>query len=199
MASATNTLIETSDGVISGRNSLEQLIVASNDVAASTAQLVAASRVKATFMSKTQDRLENASKAVGTACRTLVRQVQEIISERNQDEQEAIDYTKLSSHEFEVREMEQQVCLPPGTQMMSVEHHDIIPQDGAANKIFLISRSRSFNWRTTCRGRASGLEKCERFHTKRTRDGMDGEIEVQCLCIFAEVAALRSVLYRQIV
>ncbi|KAL4799421.1 ANTH domain-containing protein [Aspergillus venezuelensis] len=109
VASSTNTLIETADGVISGRNSPEQLIVASNDVAASTAQLVAASRVKATFMSKTQDRLETASKAVGAACRALVRQVQDIIAEKNRDENEAVDYSKLSSHEFKVQEMEQQV------------------------------------------------------------------------------------------
>lgn len=111
VASSTNTLIETADGVISGRNSPEQLIVASNDVAASTAQLVAASRVKATFMSKTQDRLEGASKAVTEACRSLVRQVQDIISQRNQDDNEVVDYAKLSGHEFKVREMEQKVCL----------------------------------------------------------------------------------------
>lgn len=109
VAVSTNTLIETADGVISGRNSPEQLIVASNDVAASTAQLVAASRVKATFMSKTQDRLETASKAVGAACRALVRQVQDIIKEKNRDDTEAEDYATLSSHEFKVREMEQQV------------------------------------------------------------------------------------------
>ncbi|KAJ5613568.1 hypothetical protein N7528_007222, partial [Penicillium herquei] len=109
VAASTNTLIETADGVISGRNSPEQLIVASNDVAASTAQLVAASRVKATFMSKTQDRLETASKAVGAACRALVRQVQDIIKEKHRDDTDAEDYTKLSSHEFKVREMEQQV------------------------------------------------------------------------------------------
>ncbi|CAL5866537.1 uncharacterized protein PFLUO_LOCUS746 [Penicillium psychrofluorescens] len=113
VAASTNTLIETADGVISGRNSPEQLIVASNDVAASTAQLVAASRVKATFMSKSQDRLETASKAVGAACRKLVRQVQDIIAEKNRDEGDAEDYTQLSSHEFKVREMEQQVFIPP--------------------------------------------------------------------------------------
>ncbi|KAI9836977.1 MAG: sla2 Src-like adaptor 2 [Sclerophora amabilis] len=109
VANSTNMLIETADGVISGRNSAEQLIVASNNVAASTAQLVAASRVKATFMSKTQDRLETASKAVTNACRALVRQVQDIIAQRNRDENEVVDYTKLSGHEFKVREMEQQV------------------------------------------------------------------------------------------
>lgn len=109
VATSTNLLIETADGVISGRNSPEQLIVASNDVAASTAQLVAASRVKASFMSKTQDRLEQASKAVTGACRSLVRQVQQIIAQRNKDGDDSVDYTKLSDHEFKVRQMEQQV------------------------------------------------------------------------------------------
>ena len=113
VASSTNTLIETADGVISGRNSPEQLIVASNEVAASTAQLVAASRVKATFMSKTQEQLEQASRKVGAACRALVRQVQEIIQQRRRDENGAdgVDYSGLSGHEFKVREMEQQVRL----------------------------------------------------------------------------------------
>jgi hypothetical protein len=112
VASSTNTLIETADGVLSNRNSPEQLIVASNDVAASTAQLVAASRVKAGFMSKSQESLEQASKAVGAACRSLVRQVQAMIKERSQGEAQE-DYTKLGHHEFKVREMEQQVSLHP--------------------------------------------------------------------------------------
>ncbi|KAH8586523.1 cytoskeleton assembly control protein [Bisporella sp. PMI_857] len=108
VASSTNTLIETADGVLSGRNSPEQLIVASNNVAASTAQLVAASRVKAGFMSKNQESLEQASKAVGAACRTLVRQVQNMIKDRDQED-DGVDYAKLGAHEFKVREMEQQV------------------------------------------------------------------------------------------
>jgi hypothetical protein len=111
VAMSTNMLIETADGVISGRNSPEQLIVASNDVAASTAQLVAASRVKASFMSKTQEKLEDASKAVTGACRGLVKQVQAIIENRNRDDGEDVDYSKLSGHDFKVRQMEQQVCF----------------------------------------------------------------------------------------
>lgn len=110
VATSTNTLIETADGVLSNRNSPEQLIVASNDVAASTAQLVAASRVKAGFMSKSQEHLEQASKAVGAACRALVRQVQSIIKDRDQED-DAVDYSKLDPHAFKVREMEQQVSL----------------------------------------------------------------------------------------
>ncbi|KAK7748405.1 sla2 Src-like adaptor 2 [Diatrype stigma] len=109
VAASTNTLIETADGVLTNRNSPEQLIVASNDVAASTAQLVAASRVKAGFLrSRSQEDLETASKAVGAACRALVRQVQALIRDRN-NEDDQIDYTKLGAHEFKVREMEQQV------------------------------------------------------------------------------------------
>ncbi|KAG0644526.1 cytoskeleton assembly control protein Sla2 [Tuber brumale] len=109
VAMSTNMLIETADGVISGHKKLEQLIVVANDVAASTAQLVAASRVKASFMSKSQERLEAASKAVTSACKSLVRQVQEIISTKNREENEDVDYSKLTSHEFKVQEMEQQV------------------------------------------------------------------------------------------
>ncbi|KAI2620551.1 ANTH-domain-containing protein [Hypoxylon sp. NC1633] len=108
VATSTNRLIETADGVLSDRNSPEQLIVASNDVAASTAQLVAASRVKAGFMSRSQEGLEQASKAVGAACRALVRQVQNLIKDRNQED-DSVDYAKLNPHEFKVREMEQQV------------------------------------------------------------------------------------------
>lgn len=112
VANSTNTLIETADGVLSGRNSPEQLIVASNDVAASTAQLVAASRVKAGVMSRSLEGLETASKAVGTACRALVRQVQELIKDRAGEEDD-VDYAKLGGHEFKVKEMEQQVSYSP--------------------------------------------------------------------------------------
>ncbi|GAO52542.1 hypothetical protein G7K_6616-t1 [Saitoella complicata NRRL Y-17804] len=109
VAASTNILIETADGVISGRNSPEQLIVASNEVAAATAQLVAASRVKASFMSKTQERLENAAKAVTNACKALVRQVKEIAASRFQDQDDGVNYGAMAPHEFKVREMEQQV------------------------------------------------------------------------------------------
>lgn len=107
VAFATGLLIESADGVLSGTHSLEQLIVASNEVAASTAQLVAASRVKANLMSKTQERLELAAKAVTEACKSLVRQVK-MISMKQMDEEE-VDYKSMASLEFKKREMEQQV------------------------------------------------------------------------------------------
>lgn len=178
VATSTNTLIETADGVISGRNSPEQLIVASNDVAASTAQLVAASRVKATFMSKTQDRLEGASKAVGAACRALVRQVQDIIKEKHSGDTEAEDYAKLSSHEFKVREMEQQVCLSQFFVFFSPPSHFIAPSSSPILTyprhrrlltICLPCRLRSSNSKTAWPVPAHALARCARSHTRRNK------------------------------
>ncbi|KAJ3505153.1 hypothetical protein NLJ89_g7563 [Agrocybe chaxingu] len=107
VAFATNLLIESADGVLSGTHSLEQLIVASNEVASATAQLVAASRVKANLMSKTQERLELAAKAVTAACKALVRQVKAVSA--RQAEEEDVDYKSMAVLEFKKREMEQQV------------------------------------------------------------------------------------------
>ncbi|TDL28274.1 ANTH-domain-containing protein [Rickenella mellea] len=107
VAFATTLLIETADGVLSGTHSLEQLIVASNEVAAATAQLVAASRVKASLMSKTQDRLELAAKAVTEACKALVKQVKAVSA--RQAIEEDVDYKNMAVLEFKKREMEQQV------------------------------------------------------------------------------------------
>lgn len=118
VAGSTNILIETADGVLSNKNTPEQLIVASNEVAASTAQLVAASRVKATFMSKTQDQLEMASKNVTSACKSLVAQVQDIISRTEKEEKET-DYSRLTPHVLKRTEMEQQVEILKLDNMLS--------------------------------------------------------------------------------
>ncbi|KAI5950048.1 SLA2 [Candida margitis] len=108
VAGATNILIQISDGVLQKKNTHEELIVASNEVAASTAQLVAASRVKANFMSKSQDALESASGDVTRACKSLVNKVQGLL---NKDEQQSdnIDLSKLTPYEGKTLEMEQQV------------------------------------------------------------------------------------------
>ncbi|KAI5301010.1 sla2 Src-like adaptor 2, partial [Ascosphaera atra] len=108
VAASTNTLIEAADGVIAAKTSPEYLIVASNDVAASTAQLVAASRVKASFRSKRQDSLEKASRSVNATCKNLVKQVQSMISSNDNDGRGMPETSKLTAHEFKVREMEQQ-------------------------------------------------------------------------------------------
>lgn len=108
VARATTFLIETADGVIHGRNTLEQLIVASNEVASATAQLVQASRVKSELMSRTQETLELAAKAVTDACKALVRQVK-AITEEQLKRQDDFDPDAMGAHEFKMREMECQV------------------------------------------------------------------------------------------
>ncbi|CAO0799002.1 unnamed protein product [Mucor circinelloides] len=111
VAVATNMLVEAADGVISKTHSLEQLIVASNEVSAATAQLVSASRVKSSFMSRTQERLELAAKGVKDAAAELVKQIKNLVAEQNKSETADIDFNKLSVHEFKRREMEQQVKI----------------------------------------------------------------------------------------
>jgi hypothetical protein len=111
VAWATTTLIETADGVISGTKSLDQLIVASNEVAAATAQLVQASRVKSAFMSKTQEKLEAAAKAVTEACKALVKQVKAITAQQTLNREDVPDYANMGNQEFKIREMEAQVSI----------------------------------------------------------------------------------------
>lgn len=108
VAGATNILIQTADGVLRDTNTHEQLIVSSNEVAASTAQLVAASRVKANFVSKTQDNLEFASSKVSTACKSLVNTVQNLLAKDDINTND-IDLSKLTPYEGKTAEMEQQV------------------------------------------------------------------------------------------
>lgn len=108
VAGATNILIQTADGILKNKNSHEQLIVASNEVAASTAQLVAASRVKANFVSKTQNNLELASNKVTSACKSLVSKVQGLLSSEDNSKND-IDLSKLTPYEGKTVEMEQQV------------------------------------------------------------------------------------------
>ncbi|GAA6037865.1 hypothetical protein JCM8097_005078 [Rhodosporidiobolus ruineniae] len=110
VARATTFLIETADGVITGHKTYEELIVASNEVASATAQLVQASRVKSDLMSQTQEQLERAAKAVTDACKALVRQVKTIAEERLKRE-DNFNPDEYSAHEFKMREMECQVKI----------------------------------------------------------------------------------------
>lgn len=118
VAGATNILIQTADGVLLGSNSNEQLIVASNEVGASTAQLVAASRVKAKFKSREQDKLEIASVQVSAACKSLVSKVQSLIS-KDEDNKFNVDLSKLTTYEGKTLEMEQQVEILKLENMLS--------------------------------------------------------------------------------
>ncbi len=67
-----NLLIDKADKLVNGNGSLEEIIVCSNEIAASTAQLVVSSNVKATRDSENRIKLINAKNNVSTATANLV-------------------------------------------------------------------------------------------------------------------------------
>ncbi|KAL6947308.1 hypothetical protein ACO0QE_002191 [Hanseniaspora vineae] len=111
VADSTKLLISMADGILKNENSYEEFIVSSNDVVASTAQLVAASRVKAGLNLKSQHGLEDCSKIVNDCCKKLVKHIQSLINAKSADQagQDFVDFGKLSIHEHKTVEMEQQV------------------------------------------------------------------------------------------
>ncbi len=65
-------LVDTADGVVRGSAELEELMVAGQEIAASTAQLVTASRVKAPRTSANKAALEGTTKGVFDATKALI-------------------------------------------------------------------------------------------------------------------------------
>lgn len=82
-----NIFREAADKVVKGEGKFEELIVCSNEIAASTAQLVVASKVKADRKSKKLSELSEASKGV-TSCTGKVvgsaREAAQIIEEQSE-------------------------------------------------------------------------------------------------------------------
>jgi len=77
---------EAADKVVKGEGKFEELIVCSNEIAASTAQLVVASKVKADRRSKKLSSLSEASKGVTQATGKVVgcaREGSQIIDEKS--------------------------------------------------------------------------------------------------------------------
>lgn len=120
VATATNTLITIAGKLMNsdGTCSLEEFIVASRDVAASTIQLVASSRVKTSLHSKSQATLESCSKEVNGACKTLGNYVTEQTNTSAENEQQPIDFK--SEYAVKTAEMEQQVSILKLEQSLSV-------------------------------------------------------------------------------
>ncbi|KAJ3223364.1 sla2 Src-like adaptor 2 [Clydaea vesicula] len=110
VAHATSYLVEGADGLVGGTHSVEQLIVAANEVGVATTQLVAAARVKAVPFSKTHDKLEDAAVLVRESCKLLVKAAKEA-SKSSGELKVNSEIKNLSSHQFKVVEMEQQVKI----------------------------------------------------------------------------------------
>ncbi|XP_074036386.1 huntingtin interacting protein 1 isoform X2 [Leptinotarsa decemlineata] len=107
VAVAAKFLLTAADKVVISNGKLEQLIVAAQEIAASTAQLVVASRVKADRNSENLQQLTQASREVTTATGTVVA----IAKDCSQliDEAEELDVSNLTLHQAKRFEMESQV------------------------------------------------------------------------------------------
>lgn len=112
VAIATGYLVEAADGVVNGTKTMEDLVIAAQEVSAATAQLVAAARVKAIAGSKTQFRLEEAAKAVTQATKMLVKAAKAAAAKKLEEanaQKAAIQFSGI--HDFKKKEMEQQVKI----------------------------------------------------------------------------------------
>ncbi|XP_059264295.1 huntingtin-interacting protein 1-related protein isoform X2 [Mustela nigripes] len=100
-------LVESADRVVLHTGKYEELIVCSHEIAASTAQLVAASKVKADKHSPHLSRLQECSRAVNEMAANVVassKSGQEQIEERD-----TMDFSGLSLIKLKKQEMETQV------------------------------------------------------------------------------------------
>lgn len=124
-------LSETSDGLIKGYGNfkIEQLIVACRQVAAATAQLVAASRVKSVPHSKIQYLLEDAAKAVMKATQTLM----DVTNQKNENVESTVlkdqnvgsEQIPASFQQYTKEEMEKQVRIVTLEKQLERERIDL--------------------------------------------------------------------------
>ncbi|CAF1396130.1 unnamed protein product [Adineta steineri] len=100
-------LIESADHLLGGTGKFEEIIACSQEIAAATAQLVAASNVKADRESKNREALSQASKAVNSSTAQVVATAKNcaaIIEEKS-----TMDFSSLSLHQTKRKEMDAQV------------------------------------------------------------------------------------------
>ena len=100
---------EAADKVITGKAKFEELMVASNEIAAATAQLVVASRVKAEKKSLNLLKLSTSSKKVRDATGNVVAISQNCAQKI--EETETMDFLKLTLHQAKRLEMDSQVNI----------------------------------------------------------------------------------------
>lgn len=108
VAGSVQDLVNKANGVVAGEVENEALVVSSKQVAAATAQLLVASRVRSDPNSKNQQNLEAASKAVSQATRTLVMAAQTEVKAETVEEDTRAKLDGLSLTEVKIKEMEQQ-------------------------------------------------------------------------------------------
>jgi huntingtin interacting protein 1 len=101
-------LVDAADKVVQRSGKFEELVVASHDIAASTAQLVAASRVKSRPKSEKLKGLKSSSRDVSEATGQVVASTQSGANVTRQNSKK-MDYTNMSLTQAKRLEMESQV------------------------------------------------------------------------------------------
>ncbi|EYB83589.1 hypothetical protein Y032_0332g2742 [Ancylostoma ceylanicum] len=106
---AARVLVDSADGVVTGQGKFEQLIVAAQEIAASTAQLFVSSRVKADRDSQKLAALSVSSKSVNRCTAEVVAAVK--AGQTTLNDQDNLDFSHLTLHEAKKEEMESQVRM----------------------------------------------------------------------------------------
>ncbi|XP_026779976.3 huntingtin-interacting protein 1 isoform X3 [Pangasianodon hypophthalmus] len=100
-------MVDAADLVVQGQGKFEELMVCSHEIAASTAQLVAASKVKADKDSPNLARLQQASRGVTQATAGVVASTK---SGKSQiEETDTMDFTSMTLTQIKRKEMDSQV------------------------------------------------------------------------------------------
>uniref|UniRef100_A0A673KNM5 Huntingtin-interacting protein 1-like n=1 Tax=Sinocyclocheilus rhinocerous TaxID=307959 RepID=A0A673KNM5_9TELE len=100
-------LVDAADQMVQGKGKFEELMVCSHEIAASTAQLVAASKVKADKDSPNLSRLQQASKGVTQATAGVVASTK---SGKSQiEDTETMDFSAMTLTQIKRQEMDAQV------------------------------------------------------------------------------------------
>ncbi|XP_031716421.1 huntingtin-interacting protein 1 isoform X3 [Anarrhichthys ocellatus] len=102
-------MVDAADLVVQGKGKFEELMVCSHEIAASTAQLVAASKVKADKDSGNLHRLQKASRGVTQATAAVVASTK---SGKSQiEEKDTMDFSSMTLTQIKRQEMDAQVLV----------------------------------------------------------------------------------------
>uniref|UniRef100_A0A8C4E1T9 Huntingtin-interacting protein 1 n=1 Tax=Dicentrarchus labrax TaxID=13489 RepID=A0A8C4E1T9_DICLA len=102
-------MVDAADLVVQGKGKFEELMVCSHEIAASTAQLVAASKVKADKDSTNLHRLQHASRGVTQATAAVVASTK---SGKSQiEETDTMDFSSMTLTQIKRQEMDAQVLV----------------------------------------------------------------------------------------
>uniref|UniRef100_A0A0B7B1J1 I/LWEQ domain-containing protein n=1 Tax=Arion vulgaris TaxID=1028688 RepID=A0A0B7B1J1_9EUPU len=101
------TLLDTADRVVSGKGKFEEIMACAHEIAASTAQLVVSSKVKAERDSKNLAALSSASKVVNQATAKVVGSAKS--ASQTVEDQNLMDFSSMSLHQTKKMEMQCQI------------------------------------------------------------------------------------------